>query len=119
VAGCGAEGAAGGVYLRASRLPRDYHLLDHRVMVLVRGEISSSPWWSPEHRRRIRRVGGDAVVSGVPDRLRVSPGGRDIGVDSLATELVIDRRLAHGRHRRGAPAGAASTRCAQVETLCG
>jgi hypothetical protein len=32
----------------------------------------------------------------VIDLLRVNPCGRDIGVDSLATELVIDRRLAHG-----------------------
>jgi hypothetical protein len=32
----------------------------------------------------------------VIDSLRINPRGQDIGVDSLATELVIDRRLAHG-----------------------
>lgn len=30
------------------------------------------------------------------DLLRVNSGGRDIGVESLVTELVIDRRLVHG-----------------------
>ncbi|MGH4009271.1 MAG: hypothetical protein ACRDTH_14135 [Pseudonocardiaceae bacterium] len=28
--------------------------------------------------------------------LRLIPGSRDVGVDSLAAELVIDGRLAHG-----------------------
>jgi hypothetical protein len=32
----------------------------------------------------------------VIDLLRVNPCGRDIGGDSLATELIIDRRLTHG-----------------------
>jgi hypothetical protein len=36
------------------------------------------------------------VFAGVIDPLRVSPGGWDLGVDSLATQLVINRRLAHG-----------------------
>jgi hypothetical protein len=32
----------------------------------------------------------------VRNLVRVGPSGRDIGAESLATELVIDRRLAHG-----------------------
>jgi hypothetical protein len=36
------------------------------------------------------------VSADVIDLLRVSLAGRDIGVDSLATELVISRRLIHG-----------------------
>jgi hypothetical protein len=66
-----------------------------REMVLIRGEVSSWTWWC-EHRGRNRRVGEQAVFAGVIDPLRVSPGGRDIRVDSLATQLVINRRLAHG-----------------------
>jgi hypothetical protein len=64
-------------------------------MVLTRGEVSAWTWWC-EHRGRNRRVGEQAVFAGVIDPLRVSPGGRDIRVDSLATQLVINRRLAHG-----------------------
>jgi hypothetical protein len=36
------------------------------------------------------------VFAGVIDPLWVSPGGWDLGVDWLATQLVINRRLAHG-----------------------
>jgi hypothetical protein len=36
------------------------------------------------------------VCPGMGCLLRLVPGGRDIGVDPLTTELVIDRRLAHG-----------------------
>jgi hypothetical protein len=42
--------------------------------------------------RRHSSVGRHAVLCGVIDLARVNPRGRDIGVDSLATELVIARR---------------------------
>jgi hypothetical protein len=87
-------------------------------IVLVGVGVSSWAWW-PDYRRRTRPLGAQAVFPGMTDRLRVIPCGRDISVDSLATQLVINRRLAHGRHRRGSSAGAASTWCVQVETLCG
>jgi hypothetical protein len=58
--------------------------------------VSSWPGWPGEYRCGSCRVGGQAVLSGVIDLLRVNPRGRDIGVDSLVTELVIDRRLTHG-----------------------
>jgi hypothetical protein len=49
---------------------------------------------------------------GVIESVWVGSGGRDLGVDSLATELVIDRCGGHGRHRRGGSAGAGvNTRC--------
>ncbi len=63
------------------------------------GEVSSWIWWF-EHRGR---VGEPVVCAGVIERLRVSPGGRDLGVDSLATQLVINRRVAHGTNTLGAP----------------
>jgi hypothetical protein len=73
-------------------------LLVHRVcphdIVPVRAKVS--PWtWCSEHRDRNRRA-GEMVFAGVIDPLRVSPGGWDLGVDSFATQLVINRRLAHG-----------------------
>lgn len=40
------------------------------------------------------------------------PGGRDIGVDPLTTELIVDRCCAHGRHRRG------EARRGGINTLC-
>jgi hypothetical protein len=64
--------------------------------VLVRGAVRSWPWWPREHRCRIRLASEEVVLPGVTDLLRLSPGGPDIGVDPLATELVIDRRLTHG-----------------------
>ena len=80
-----------------------------RDMVPVCVEISRWTW--SEHHRRNRRDNQHSVFAGVPDQLRVSPGGRDIGIDSLATQLVINRRLTHradtveaapwGRQRRG------------------
>ncbi|MBV9032010.1 MAG: hypothetical protein JO364_17260 [Pseudonocardiales bacterium] len=53
-------------------------------VVLVRVETSS---WTlrPERSRRTQPPGGQTVFPMVIDPLRVSPGGRDIGVDSLAT----------------------------------
>lgn len=64
-------------------------------IVLVHLEVSPGTWWS-EHPRRTRPIGAQAVSPGMIDPLRVVPGGRDISVDSLATNLVINRRLAHG-----------------------
>ncbi|MDT7714349.1 MAG: hypothetical protein QOH09_341 [Pseudonocardiales bacterium] len=80
-------------------------------MVLVCGAVSSWTWWSG-HRGRNRRGGEQMVFAGVVIApLRVIPGGRDIGDESLATQLLINRRLAHradtigaglwGRHHRG------------------
>jgi hypothetical protein len=46
--------------------------------------------------RRTRPAGGEAVFPGVTDLFRLRCVGRDVGVDSLAAELVIDRRLVHG-----------------------
>ncbi len=62
----------------------------------ARGAISFCHWWSGEHCRRTWPAGGEAVFPGVIYLLRLGPGGRGIGVDPLATELIIDRRLAHG-----------------------
>jgi hypothetical protein len=60
----------------------------------VRAKVS--PWaWCYEHRDRNRHL-NEMVFAGVIDPLPVGPGGRDLGVDSLATQLVIDRRLTHG-----------------------
>ncbi|MGH3769907.1 MAG: hypothetical protein ACRDRW_00660 [Pseudonocardiaceae bacterium] len=61
-------------------------------------EIGSWPPWRPAEQRHTgaRPPGGEALLSGRTDPVRVSPGSRDISVDSLAAELVIDRRLAHG-----------------------
>jgi hypothetical protein len=33
--------------------------------------------------------------------LQIRLGGRDLGVESLATELVIDGRLSHRQHHKG------------------
>ena len=57
----------------------------------------SLPWLAAgEHCRWPRSAGGKALFPGVVRVLRLVPGGRDISVDPLTTELVIDRRLAHG-----------------------
>lgn len=48
-----------------------------------------------EHCRRPRPAGGETVCPAAVRLLRLGPGGWDIGVDSLTTELVVDRRLAH------------------------
>jgi hypothetical protein len=70
-------------------------------MVLIRGEVSPWTWWSKHHGRN-RRVGEQAVVAVVIDPLWVRPGGRDIRVDVLATQLVINRRLVPGANAIGA-----------------
>jgi len=64
--------------------------------VVVRGEVSPRPWRPSEHLRSIPCVGGHKVSPGVIDLFRTNLGGRDIDVDVLATELVIDRCLTHG-----------------------
>jgi len=58
----------------------------------ARGAISFWPWWSAEHCRRTRRSVREAVSSVVIYPLRLSSCGRDVGVDSLAAELVVNRR---------------------------
>jgi hypothetical protein len=58
-------------------------------MVPVCVEISD--WTRSEHRGRNRRDGQHRVFTGVTDQLRVSPGGRDIGIDPLTTQPVINR----------------------------
>jgi hypothetical protein len=69
-------------------------------MVLVCVEISRWTW--SEHRGRNRRDGQHSVFTGVTDQLWVSPSGRDVGVDSLATQLVINRRVTHRAETLGA-----------------
>jgi hypothetical protein len=81
-----------------------------RPTVVVLGEAISWTRWSG-HRRHNRRVGDQAVFAVVTGPLRVSPTGQDISVDPLATHLIKNRRFPHGRHRRDASAGAASTWC--------
>jgi hypothetical protein len=62
-------------------------------MVPVCVEISHWTW--SEHRGRNGPDGQQRLFSGVTDPLWISPGGRDIGVDSLTTQLVINRCLPH------------------------
>jgi hypothetical protein len=63
----------------------------------VVSRFMSLPWLGTgEHCRRPGPAGEEVVCPGVICLLRLVPGGRDIGVDPLTTELVIDRRLAHG-----------------------
>jgi len=65
-------------------------------MVLVCGAVSSWPWWPSEHRRRMRPASEEFLLPEVREVVRVSLGDRDLSGESLATELVIDRRLVHG-----------------------
>jgi hypothetical protein len=69
--------------------------LRHAEIAVGHGEIRSWPW-RPAERRRTRPIGGKAMFPTVTNRLRVGSSGRDISVDSLATELVIDGSLTHG-----------------------
>lgn len=55
-----------------------------------------SPRWPGERCHRALRRSGKAVLPSVTNSVLASPCGRDIGVDFLAAELVVDRRLAHG-----------------------
>ena len=68
-------------------------------MVPVCDEISH--WTRFEHRGRNRRDGQHRVTTGVTDQLRVSSGGRDIGIDPLTTQLVINRRRTHRANTLG------------------
>jgi hypothetical protein len=78
-------------------------------MVPICVEISRWTW--AEHRRRNRRDDQPRVFAGMTDQLRVSPGGRDISVDSLTTQLVINRCLPHSADTLGG--------CEMVCTDCG
>jgi hypothetical protein len=48
-----------------------------------------------KRRHPIRPVGEQAVFPGITGPVRVIPGDRGIGGDLLATQLVVNRRLAH------------------------
>ena len=58
---------------------------------------SAGIWWS-DHHGRTRRDDQHVVSAAATDHLRVSVSGRDIGVDSLTTQLVINRCSAHRAH---------------------
>jgi hypothetical protein len=58
---------------------------------------SAGTWWS-DHHGRTRRDDQHVVSAAATDHLRVSVSGRDIGVDSLTTQLVINRCSAHRAH---------------------
>jgi hypothetical protein len=91
--------------------------------------VKISRWTWSEHHRRNRRDNQHTVFTGATDQLRVSPGGRDIGVDPLTTQLVINRRLTHrpdtveaalqGRQHRGVDRLWSGTRlCVQTVDGC-
>ena len=88
--------------------------VDHREPGPALGEISSGSWLEAAYRRRGGRVVAEAVFAGRVDLSRVGLAGGDIGVEALATQLVIGRCVTHPRHRRGAPTGTASTPCGQL-----
>lgn len=64
-------------------------------MEQVRREVCSWAWWSGERRRHPRCINKEVILFGLTDFLRIGRTGRDVDVDVLATELVIDWRLAH------------------------
>jgi hypothetical protein len=64
-------------------------------MEQVRREISSWAWWPGERRRHACCINKEVILFGLIDFLRIGRTGRDVDVDVLATELVIDWRLAH------------------------
>jgi hypothetical protein len=68
-------------------------------MVPICVEISHRTW--AEHHRRNRRDDEPRVFAGMTEQMRVSPGGRDISVDSLTTQLVINRCLPHSADTLG------------------
>jgi hypothetical protein len=91
--------------------------------------VKISRWTWAEHRGRNRRDGQPRVFAGVTDQLWISPGGRDISIDSLTTQLVINRRLTHradtlgaglrGRQHRGVDRLWSGTRlCVQTVDGC-
>lgn len=63
-------------------------------MEQVRREVGSWSWWPREHRRHTRCL-DEEIMSGLTYFLRIGSAGRDIDVDVLTTELVIDRRQTH------------------------
>jgi hypothetical protein len=64
-------------------------------IVLIHGEVNFCLWW-PERRYPTRPVGEQAALPGITGPVLVSSGGRGIGGDLLATQLVVNRRLVHG-----------------------
>jgi hypothetical protein len=70
--------------------------VDHREPRPALSEISSGwSWRETTYHRRSGRVIAAAVFAGRADLMRVSLAGGDIGVDALATQLVIGRRVTH------------------------
>jgi hypothetical protein len=69
--------------------------VDHREPRPALSEISSGSWRQTTYRRHSGRVIAAAVFAGRVDLMRVSLAGGDIGVDALATQLVIGRRVTH------------------------
>jgi hypothetical protein len=68
--------------------------VDHREPRPALGEISSGSCRETTYRHS-GRVIAEAVFAGRVDLMRVSLAGGDIGVDALATQLVIGRRVTH------------------------
>jgi hypothetical protein len=84
-------------------------------MVSVPVEANAWTWWS-DPRGRTRRDDQHVVSAAATDHLRDSLSGRDIGVDSLTTQLVINRCSAHRADTVGAGCGGGIT---VVCTACG
>ncbi len=69
-------------------------------MVSVRGRIRSRPW-PAEHHGPTREPSRQAVLPRVIDQLLARLGGRDLGVEPLATDWSWIGAWLTGRHRRG------------------
>ena len=63
------------------------------------------------HRDRTGGLGQTAVSCGATIPWRGGLGGWDIGVEACAAQLVINRRLTHGRHGRGTASEGRINRC--------
>ena len=83
------------------RSPRRSRGIDRREPGPDCNAISPCSCWQAGHRHRTGRAAGKTVFSRVMLLLWFCPGCRNISVDPLTTELVVDRRWTHGRHRRG------------------
>jgi hypothetical protein len=88
------------------------------IAVVVRSEAISWTRW-PKHRTRNQRVRKQAVCAVVTGPLWFSATGWNISGDSLAPQLIINRCFPHGRHRKDASAGPASTWCVHTVDRCG
>jgi hypothetical protein len=93
------------VFATLLRLP--YRPVVDGVFVALSGFFPAELWpvihqidKRPQRRRRYRRFGGrvlsEAVPAGAIRRLRLSLACGHISVDSLASQLVVGRCLAHG-----------------------